>query len=94
MEKLLIMKKTFIILIVCCSFSVLQSCRNAGKYADDVIKVIDDKADDLGKGSYGPKRAPRPKQCSQCNGTGVVFDAYMNRYQCNNCGGDGEVYLY
>lgn len=73
------------VIMACC---ICSSCRNAGKYADDVWKAVDDKVDDI---KIRPKRAPQQKTCTQCNGSGKVYDAYWNAYECSKCGGDGKV---
>lgn len=86
--------KLFAVLALSIAFmGVTQSCRHASKYADDVWKAVDDKVDDLGKGSKGPKRPPKQKTCNKCNGTGKVYDMYWNAYNCSNCDGDGKVWV-
>lgn len=77
-------KKNIILILslVCISFTLL-SCRNVGKYADDVIN---------GRKSIKIKRAPKQKQCGTCHGSGNVY-IYGNWYECSNCGGDGKVWI-
>lgn len=82
-------KSAMIFLILTMTCCICSSCRNAGKYADDVLKAVDDKVDDI---KFRPKKAPRQKTCSQCNGSGKVYDAYWNAYECSKCGGDGKVW--
>lgn len=80
-----------LILAIICSVMAVSSCRNAAKYADDVVKIVDDKADDAAK-NYKPK--PRRRTCSDCGGRGSVYNSYYNCYQeCQGCGGDGIVVM-
>lgn len=86
------MKKIYLIVALIIATGSFTGCKKAGQYADDVWKAVDDKVDDIGKGK-GKMRPKKQKRCSDCNGTGVVYDAYWNAYECPNCGGDGQVWF-
>ncbi len=88
-----------VMLILAMGFGLMivsTSCRQAAKYGDDVIKVVDDKVDDAIKG-YKPK--PKPgrqviKDCPNCV-NGRAYDPYYNvYYNCSNCGGEGRIWIY
>ena len=80
----------FVLLTLSLAFmGITPSCRNASRYADDVLN----KVDDVGSRCSRPKRPPRQQKCNQCNGTGKVYDIYWNAYKCSNCGGDGKVLI-
>lgn len=93
------MKKVkLVMLIFAMSFSLMgvsTSCRQAAKYGDDVVKVVDDKVDDAIKG-YKPKPKGRKilRDCPNCI-NGSVYDPYYNVYlDCSNCGGSGSLWIY
>lgn len=89
--------KTFLfIFVVSFSLFCLSGCKGGGKYADDIIKAVDDKVDDAAKivKPNNPKVRPRTIDCSQCS-NGIVYDPFYNCYtKCSNCGGNGRVTIY
>lgn len=80
------MRRFLIFLLTVCIVGMTGvGCRNAGKYADDAYKYIDDAA-----GKFkGPKRASVPKDCTYCDGGYYWYNGYQ--YECSHCGGDGWV---
>ena len=77
--KRILMMTLLVTSVICIS----TSCRNAGKYADDIIS---------GRKNIKIKRPPKQKVCSDCHGSGSVY-IYGNWYECSNCDGDGKVWI-
>lgn len=86
-KRILIM--TLLVMSIMC---ISTSCRNAGKYADDVFKYAYDVISGRKSIKPKPKRAPKKKDCGNCNGSGRVY-IYGNWYECSNCNGDGKVWI-
>lgn len=81
-----------IVIMMSSTVSVVTSCGNASRYADDIWKAVDDKIDD-GIKIRPPKKMPKQKTCGTCHGSGYVYDIYGFRYECSNCNGDGKVWF-
>lgn len=65
--------------------AMLCSCRNAGKYADDAYKYIDDA---FSKYKPKPRRGvSTPKDCPYCEDGYIYVGAYQR--ECSKCEGRG-----
>lgn len=93
MRKINLSKIITVIILSCCVAGMLTSCRYAKRYTDDAVRYIDDKIDNgIKYKSKGIRNIPEQKSCPDCYGSGIVYDAYGNGYECPNCGGDGKVW--
>lgn len=87
------MKKFLFFCICLATMFFCSSCRNASKYADDVLKYADDTFEKVSKKGVKVKKVPKVEEqiCTNCNGLGRVYDINGYQYVCSNCNGDGKV---